>query len=296
VEADVLVLREQPADTIAQQLVIFQEQHPDVPHDGVLLGGGACARRVPPDITASCPRAVAVDTSRWSGTRCPRMVLVLPAREGYDRWAEVYDDDGNPLLPLEEAQVARLLGDVRGQALADVGCGTGRHALRAASAGARVTAVDFSTRMLERARRKAGALPIAFVAADVMRPLPFPDAAFARILCCLVTEHIADLEALFRELGRIARGDAFVIVSAMHPAMMLKGVQARFFDPASGAETRPASYPHQIADYVMGATRAGLRLDHLSEHTVDAALAARYPRAEKYVGWPMLLVMRLTAR
>jgi hypothetical protein len=42
------------------------------------------------------------------------MVLVLPAREGYDRWAEVYEDDGNPLLPLEEEQVARLLGDVRG--------------------------------------------------------------------------------------------------------------------------------------------------------------------------------------
>ena len=223
------------------------------------------------------------------------MVLVLPAREGYDRWAEVYDEDGNPLLPLEETQVAALLGDVRGLAIADVGCGTGRHTVRAAAAGARVTAVDFSPRMLERARQKAGALPVTFVAADVTRPLPFPDAAFARVLCCLVTEHIADLASLFRELGRIARSDGCVIVSAMHPAMMLKGVQARFFDPASGAETRPVSYPHQIADYVMGATRAGLRFDHLSEHPVDAALAARYPRAEKYLGWPMLLVMRLVA-
>jgi malonyl-CoA O-methyltransferase len=221
------------------------------------------------------------------------VVLVLPAREGYDRWAEVYDEDGNPLLPLEETQVSHLLGDVHGMALADVGCGTGRHALRAAAAGARVTAVDFSPRMLERARQKAGALPIGFVAADVTRPLPLRDAAFARVLCCLVTEHIPDLEILFRELGRIARGDGCVVVSAMHPAMMLKGVQARFFDPASGTETRPRSYPHQIADYVMGATRAGLRIDHLSEHPVDAALAARYPRAEKYLGWPMLLVMRL---
>jgi malonyl-CoA O-methyltransferase len=224
------------------------------------------------------------------------VVLVLPAREGYDRWAEVYDDDGNPLLPLEEAQVARLLGDVSGLALADVGCGTGRHALRAAAAGARVTALDFSRRMLERARQKAGALPVTFVAADVTRPLPLPDAAFTRVLCCLVTEHIPDLEALFRELGRIARADGFVVVSAMHPAMMLRGLQARFFDPSSGADTRPQSYPHQIADYVMGATRAGLRFDHLSEHPVDAALAARYPRAEKYLGWPMLLVMRLVAR
>jgi malonyl-CoA O-methyltransferase len=224
------------------------------------------------------------------------MVLVLPAREGYDRWAAVYDDDANPLLPLEEEQVAHLLGDVRGRAIADIGCGTGRHALALAAAGARVTAVDFSPRMLERACRKAGAEAVEFMASDVTRPLPFPDGAFDRVICCLVTEHIGDLASLFRELGRICRTDGFVVVSAMHPAMMLKGVQARFFDPASGAETRPASHPHQIADYVMGVTRAGLRFDHLSEHAVDAALAARYPRGEKYVGWPMLLVMRLIAR
>jgi len=224
------------------------------------------------------------------------MVLVLPAREGYDRWAEVYDQDGNPLLPLEEGQVARLLGDVRGRTIVDIGCGTGRHALGLAAAGARVTAVDFSPRMLERARRKPGAERIEFVAADVTRPLPFPDCTFDRALCCLVTEHIADLASLFGELARICRADGVGVVSAMHPAMMLKGVQARVFDPASGAETRPVSYPHQIADYVMGVTHAGLRFDHLSEHAVDAALAARYPRAEKYVGWPMLLVMRLTAR
>lgn len=223
------------------------------------------------------------------------MALLLPVREGYDRWAAVYDDDGNPLLPLEEAQVARLLGDVRGRRIADVGCGTGRHALALAAAGAHVTAVDFSPRMLERARQKPGAEAIAFVAADVSRPLPFPDGTFERAICCLVSEHIPDLAALFHELGRICARDGFVVVSAMHPAMMLKGVQARFFDPTSGAETRPASEPHQIADYVMGATRAGLCVAHLSEHAVDAALAARYPRAEKYLGWPMLLVMRLTA-
>jgi len=41
---------------------------------------------------------------------------------------------------------------------ADIGCGTGRHAIRlAAAAGAKVTALDFSEGMLERARAKPGA-------------------------------------------------------------------------------------------------------------------------------------------
>jgi hypothetical protein len=31
----------------------------------------------------------------------------------------------------------------------------------------------------------------------------------------------------------------------------------------------------------------------MSEHVVDEELAARSPRAQKYLGWPLLLVMRL---
>jgi malonyl-CoA O-methyltransferase len=84
-----------------------------------------------------------------------------------------------------------------------------------------------------------------------------------------------------------------VVVSVMHPAMMLRGVQARFWDPASGREVRPASYPHQLTDYIRAAARAGFVLDHLSEHAVDEALAAALPRARRYLGWPILFLMRL---
>jgi len=31
------------------------------------------------------------------------------------------------------------------------------------------------------------------------------------------------------------------------------------------------------------------------EYAPDAAFAARYPRAERYVGWPMLVVLDLRA-
>jgi hypothetical protein len=48
-----------------------------------------------------------------------------------------------------------------------------------------------------------------------------------------------------------------------------------------------------MSDYLMAAAQAGLRLEHISEHAADAALAARSPRAAKYLGWPMLLLMKL---
>src|SRR5580765_7488045 len=97
----------------------------------------------------------------------------VPTREGYDRWAEVYDGEDNPLVLLEEQHLTALAGDVAGLDVADIGCGTGRHALRLAAAGARVTAVDFSEPMLERARAKPGAAGVSFVRHDLAERLPF---------------------------------------------------------------------------------------------------------------------------
>jgi len=219
----------------------------------------------------------------------------LPTREGYDRWAEIYDGENNPLVALEEPEVDRLLGDVRGLAIADVGCGTGRHALRLAAHGARVIGLDFADGMLAKARAKPGADGIQFVQHDLARPLPLPDRCCDAVVCGLVLEHIADLRLLFGEMGRICRAGGPIVVSAMHPAMMLRGITARFTDPATGRETRPHSHAHQISDFVMAALAARLRLDHLGEKLVDEALAARSPRAQKYLGWPLLMIMRLRA-
>jgi malonyl-CoA O-methyltransferase len=218
---------------------------------------------------------------------------VLPIRAGYSRWAEVYDTEDNPLVLLEEQYIVPLLDAAAGQAVADIGCGTGRHALRLAALSARVTALDYSEAMLQRARTKPGAEAVTFVCHDLTTPLPLDAAAFDRVLCCLVLDHIPDLAGLFGELGRICRPSGFVIVSVVHPAMLLRGVQARFIDPVTGCRVRLQSYPHQIADYVMAGLGAGLRVDHLSEHAVDPALAARSERAQKYLGWPLLLLMRL---
>jgi len=85
------------------------------------------------------------------------------------------------------------------------------------------------------------------------------------------------------------------VVSAMHPAMFLKGAQARFTDPTSGEKVQPGSVNHALGDFVMAALGAGFSFDAIGEYAPDAAFAARFPRAEKYVGWPMLVVLSLRA-
>ena len=221
---------------------------------------------------------------------------LLPTLEGYDRWAAIYDGEDNPLVALEEPQVQALLGEVRGLKVADIGCGTGRHTLRLLQAGALVTAVDFSSAMLDRAREKiqsSGGSSVHFVKHDLSCPLPLDAGSFNRVLCGLVLDHIADLDLFFAEMKRICKPGGSIVISVMHPAMMLKGVQARFTDPSTGRETRPASCAHQIAGYIMAICRAGLRIAHISEHAVEESLAARSPRAQKHLGWPLLLLMHL---
>ncbi len=220
-------------------------------------------------------------------------------RDGYDQWSRVYDTDGNPLIALEEPWVERLIGDPTGLRIADIGCGTGRHAVRLALAGAEVTAVDFSEGMLAKGKQKPGAERVRWAWHDLGTRLRLDASAFDRVLCALVLDHIADCRGLFAEFARIVRPASQggrVVVSVMHPAMMLRGVRARFNDPATGEKVHVESVSNQISNYVIAATSAGLHIAHMSEHAVDAALVGKTARAEQHLGWPMLLMMGLEKR
>jgi malonyl-CoA O-methyltransferase len=228
-----------------------------------------------------------------SDKHAPR--LASSVSSGYDRWASVYDHDANPLLALEEPQMRQAASDVRGLAVLDLGCGTGRHAIWLAAAGAKVTALDFSQGMLTQARGKSGTQGIEFLAHDLHHPLPFPSGTFDLVVSGLVLEHLQRLDGFFNEARRVLRSGGRAVVSAMHPAMFLRGSQARFTDPESGEVVQPGSVPHQLGEFIMAAVRAGFRLEGVDEFAPDADLAAHYPRAQKYVGWPMLLMLRLGA-
>jgi ubiquinone/menaquinone biosynthesis C-methylase UbiE len=214
-------------------------------------------------------------------------------RASYDRWAAVYDSDANPLVALEEPLMRQAVGNVRGSRVLDLGCGTGRHAIWLAEAGAVVTAADFSQGMINEAIRKSRGSGVSFLLHDFKQPLPFRNSQFDLLVSGLVLEHVHDLQQFMREARRVIRPGGRAVISAMHPAMFLRGSQARFTDPVSGEIVKPGSMAHTIADFVMAPLRAGLSIDDLVETAPDSEFARVYPRAEKYVEWPMLVIMQL---
>jgi SAM-dependent methyltransferase len=212
-------------------------------------------------------------------------------RAGYDQWAKVYDHDANPLLALEEPHVQRILGRVDGLCILDLGCGTGRHTSWLAAAGAQVTAVDFATGMLLQARRKTQDFGVSYVIHDLHDSLPYRAGAFDVVLSCLVLEHLDSLADFFANIYQVTAPGGRTVVSTVHPAMFLRGSQAQFTDPSSGDVVRPGSHAHSIGDCVMAAIDAGFELRGVEEFAPDAAFVSVYSRAEKYQGWPMLLLM-----
>jgi SAM-dependent methyltransferase len=211
----------------------------------------------------------------------------LPVRDGYATWASCYDEDGNPLLPLEQEAVRGWFGPLTNRRVLDLGCGTGRHTQALAEAKAWVVALDFCPEMMALAKRKLGGQRVAWVHHVLPDPLPFAERQFDLVVMGLVAEHLAALEVVLGEVARVLCPGGRCILSALHPERTAAGQRARFIDPDTGERRPIVTYHRTTADYLNAAISAGLRL--LEERTlvVPAELATQYPRAERYIGLPL---------
>jgi demethylmenaquinone methyltransferase / 2-methoxy-6-polyprenyl-1,4-benzoquinol methylase len=150
----------------------------------------------------------------------------------FDRIAPVYDVMNRVMTAgLDQRwRRATVKQTVReGDHVLDACCGTGDLAVAAWKAGAgNVVGLDFSERMLERARRKAPELE--WVHGDVLA-LPFADASFDAAVVGFGVRNVEDLEAALRELRRVLRpGGRLGILEITTPRGPLKLFYRLWFD------------------------------------------------------------------
>ncbi len=152
-------------------------------------------------------------------------------RSMFDRISPVYDAMNRTMtLGLDQRwRRATVAAVVRpGDRVLDACCGTGDLAISALRAGARVTGVDFSERMLERARRKAP--EVEWTRGDALA-LPLEDGSFDAATVGFGVRNLDDLERGLRELRRVLRtGGRVAILEITRPRGLLAPFYRLWFD------------------------------------------------------------------
>jgi demethylmenaquinone methyltransferase/2-methoxy-6-polyprenyl-1,4-benzoquinol methylase len=149
----------------------------------------------------------------------------------FDRIAPVYDAMNRVMTAGLDRRWRRLTAEavVRpGERVLDVCCGTGDLALADLRAGGRVTGLDFSERMLERARRKSDA--VEWMLGDAMA-LPFGDGMFDAVTVGFGVRNLPDLESGLAELRRVVRdGGRLGVLEIVRPRGVLRHFYGIWFD------------------------------------------------------------------
>jgi SAM-dependent methyltransferase len=177
----------------------------------------------------------------------------------------------------------RLLGSVEGRRILELGVGNGRNSVALARQGAKVIAVDPDPERLEVARALADRheVKVEFHLGDLA------DIAFVRAdtVDTVLTVHalatVADPDRVFRQVHRVLRTEAAMVMSVPHPAWDLIApdgddplrIARSWFDmsprsdtgPNAGDEAGVVTYPTTFGTLFGGLYRAGFRVESVLE-------------------------------
>jgi demethylmenaquinone methyltransferase / 2-methoxy-6-polyprenyl-1,4-benzoquinol methylase len=149
----------------------------------------------------------------------------------FDRIAPVYDAMNRTMTAGLDRRWRRITAEAvvhPGDEVLDACCGTGDLAIACARVGGHVTGLDFSERMLERARRKAPELE--WVSGD-LQALQFGDASFDAATVGFGVRNVEDLDSALRELRRVLHpGGRLGILEITPPRGFLSPFYRFWFD------------------------------------------------------------------
>jgi demethylmenaquinone methyltransferase/2-methoxy-6-polyprenyl-1,4-benzoquinol methylase len=153
-------------------------------------------------------------------------------RTMFDRIAPVYDVMNHVMtagLDVRWRRLAAAAAVRSGDRVLDAACGTGDLAIADLKAGAgKVTGLDFSAKMLERARTKHAA--IEWVQGDMLA-LPFADETFDAATVGFGVRNVENLELGLRELRRVLRpGGRLAILEITQPRGAMRPFYSLWFD------------------------------------------------------------------
>lgn len=136
---------------------------------------------------------------------------VFNSKEGYDKYASVYDKKNDFLNQFEGEVILKMIRGIDGKKVLDVGCGTGRLVKKLLERNAIVTGIDVSEEMLKIARKKFKTSE--FIEEDAEK-LSFKDDSFDIVTASFLIVHLKNLRKFFDEAYRVLKpGGVFIVTN-----------------------------------------------------------------------------------
>jgi len=231
----------------------------------------------------------------------------------WDRHSAAYQDAAKlstsvahygPDIPTEAE--LRLLGDLKGKKVLELGCGGAQCSIAFAKQGATAIGVDFSAAQLAHARRLCDQEEVRVE----LRQGDLADLAFLRadsidlVFSAYAFGYVEDLNRVFRQVHRVLKVGAPLVFSLTHPAYAMVDddaepallVRRSYFDRSpidfDWGGIPFTAYHHTFAELYMGLARASYRVDLVLEPGPLAGGPRSHAWRETYNYLPRTLIVR----
>jgi predicted TPR repeat methyltransferase len=189
----------------------------------------------------------------------------METKQAYNTWADQYDYDDNKTRDLEAFALQHTLNNIDFKYVLEIGCGTGKNTKWLFTKATKITAVDFSEKMLAKAKEKNLSDNVQYHHADITKDWSFTNRHYDLITFSLVLEHIDDLNKIFEKASAVS--DDYVYIGELHPFKQYSGSKARF-DTEEGQQLIQG-FIHHVTDFINAAKQNNFEVVDVNEYFDD---------------------------
>lgn len=213
----------------------------------------------------------------------------------------------------------RLLGDVKGKKVLDLGCGEGGYARELRKRGAEVTGIDCSQAAIayakaveEQQQSEDDFSNIQYFLRNSNDLNGIGNNLFDLVLCSMMLMDVEDMTGTLREMNRVLKPNGQVLISILHPCFKppvehhwfheKDGIQVKiknYFSPEvwedrMGREGKSVLYRHRtLSEYVKAFVNTGFLITDLNEPFPTEEETKKSPRIEWLTRIPMYMFFTL---
>ncbi len=219
----------------------------------------------------------------------------------FSGYCELRESENNCNTLMEQPEMAKLLPDLSGKRVLDLGCGFGHNCVDFVKRGASsVTGIDISHKMLEVACSESAHPAIDYRCLS-MTEISSLDGGFDLVYSSLAVHYIKDFPALMHDISSLLNKGGTLLFSQEHPIYTAsKDGQGHYILDEQGNKSgycfshylvsgkredewfiKGRVYYHRtFSDVVNAVTDAGLVIQRICEPVPDAEMIARRPRSD----------------